>query len=74
MLNDCIRMRLVSDVPLGVFLSGGIDSSTVVGLMSAMTKERVKTFCIGYKERESSEFEYARIVAQNLILITTNIS
>ncbi len=64
MLNDCIRMRLVSDVPLGVFLSGGIDSSTVVGLMSAMTKERVKTFCVGYKERESSEFEYARIVAK----------
>jgi len=57
-------MRLVSDVPLGVFLSGGIDSSTVVGIMSKLAGEgRVKTFCVGYRDKQASELEYARIVA-----------
>jgi len=65
LLGDCVKMRLISDVPLGVFLSGGIDSSTVVGLMSRMSPEKqVKTFCVGYKDKQSSELEYARIVAK----------
>lgn len=64
-LDDCVRMRLISDVPLGVFLSGGLDSSTVVGLMSKMTNGTpVKTFCVGYKDKQASELEYARIVAK----------
>lgn len=64
LLNDCVKMRLISDVPLGVFLSGGIDSSTVVGIMSLLSKGNpVKTFCVGYQDKQSSELEYARIVA-----------
>jgi asparagine synthase (glutamine-hydrolysing) len=64
LLDECVKMRLVSDVPLGVFLSGGIDSSTVVGIMNKFSGEgRVKTFCVGYKDKQASELEYARIVA-----------
>jgi len=65
LLYDCVKIRLISDVPLGVFLSGGIDSSTVVGLMSRMTGGRpVKTFCVGYQDKQASELEYARIIAK----------
>jgi len=63
-LKDCIQKRLISDVPLGVFLSGGVDSSTVVGLMRSLVNEKIKTFCIGYSEKKSSELEYAKIVAK----------
>ncbi len=64
LLDECVKMRLVSDVPLGVFLSGGIDSSTVVGIMNKFAGEgRVKTFCVGYQDKQASELEYARIVA-----------
>ncbi len=62
LLGECLRMHLVADVPLGAFLSGGIDSSAVVGLMSRLGVKDIKTFSIGYDSAES-ELDYARIVA-----------
>ena len=63
-LAAAVRMRLVSDVPLGAFLSGGIDSSIVVGLMAAATREPVRTFSIGFGERKYDELRYARMAAE----------
>jgi asparagine synthase (glutamine-hydrolysing) len=62
-LRESVRMRLLSDVPLGVFLSGGIDSSAVTALMSETAGGRIKTFSIGFKEKTFDELDYARIVA-----------
>ena len=59
-----IELRLMSDVPLGMFLSGGIDSSAIAALMSKMVDEPIKTFSVGFREREANEFEYARIVSK----------
>jgi asparagine synthase (glutamine-hydrolysing) len=62
-LADAVRVRLVSDVPLGCFLSGGTDSSSVVALMSEASSSQVKTFSIGFSDESFNELAYARIVA-----------
>jgi asparagine synthase (glutamine-hydrolysing) len=64
MLTESVRKRLVSDVPLGVFLSGGLDSSAVVTLMSRCGVEPIKTFSLGYADPSFSELDYARIIAK----------
>ena len=65
MVLEAVRMRLMSEVPLGAFLSGGTDSSVVVALMSRHTAGRVKTFSIGFEEKEYNELPYARRVAEH---------
>jgi asparagine synthase (glutamine-hydrolysing) len=64
LLRDAVATHLVSDVPLGAFLSGGIDSSSVVALMSEVSDEPVKTFSIGFAAREHDERNLARLVAE----------
>jgi asparagine synthase (glutamine-hydrolysing) len=63
-LEETVRMRLMSDVPLGMFLSGGVDSSAIAALMKGMRSEPVKTFAVGYREAAYSELSYARQVAE----------
>jgi len=63
-LSDAVRSHLVSDVPIGAFLSGGVDSSTVVALMAQATEGRVRTFSIGFDDGDFDELEHARAVAQ----------
>jgi asparagine synthase (glutamine-hydrolysing) len=64
LFRKSVELRLMADVPLGMFLSGGIDSSAICAMMSTMVDAPVKTFSVGFKEREANEFEYARVVAK----------
>ena len=66
LLRDAVKVRLMSEVPLGAFLSGGIDSSAVVALMAEASSEPVKTFSVGFEEQDYSELEHARRVAQHV--------
>lgn len=63
LFHESVRLRLMADVPLGMFLSGGIDSSAICAAMATMVSEPIKTFSVGFREREANEFEYARMVA-----------
>jgi asparagine synthase (glutamine-hydrolysing) len=63
-LEETVRMRLMSDVPLGMFLSGGVDSSAIAALIRRMTSGPVETFSVGYREEQFSELGYARRVAE----------
>jgi asparagine synthase (glutamine-hydrolysing) len=65
LLREAVQVRLMSEVPLGAFLSGGIDSSLVVGLMSQMMSQPVKTFSVGFEEKDYSELPYARQIAKH---------
>jgi asparagine synthase (glutamine-hydrolysing) len=64
LLQDAVKIRLMSDVPLGAFLSGGVDSSIIVSLMAQVMDEPVKTFSIGFEDSTYNELKYARLIAE----------
>src|SRR5206468_1849884 len=64
LVEKAVRVRLMSDVPLGAFLSGGLDSSTVVAYMARQSSQPVKTFSVGFRDSSFDELRYARIVAE----------
>ena len=64
LFRKSVELRLMADVPLGMFLAGGIDSSAIAAVMSTLVDEPIKTFSVAFKEREANELEYARLVAR----------
>ncbi|MDQ4120848.1 MAG: asparagine synthase (glutamine-hydrolyzing) [Acidobacteriota bacterium] len=64
LFRKSVELRLMADVPLGMFLSGGIDSSAIAAEMATLVKEPIKTFSVAFQEREANELEYARLVAR----------
>lgn len=64
LLESAVKYRMISDVPFGAFLSGGVDSSVITALMSKNSNEPIKTFTIGFEEEGFNEFEYANIVSE----------
>ena len=64
LFRKSVELRLMSDVPLGMFLSGGIDSSAIAAMMAGMVDGPIKTFSVGFAEREANEFEFARIASK----------
>jgi asparagine synthase (glutamine-hydrolysing) len=65
-LREATKMRMISEVPLGAFLSGGVDSSIVTALMAETSEKAVKTFSIGFEEEDYSELKYAKKVAEHI--------
>lgn len=63
-LKEAVKMRMIADVPLGAFLSGGVDSSTIVATMAGLTPDTIKTFSIGFEEKSYSELPYSNRVAE----------
>lgn len=63
LLQEAVRMQMISDVPVGAFLSGGIDSSAVVALMAQASNEQIRTFAIGFEDNSYNEIDYARRIA-----------
>jgi len=63
-ITRCVQAQVMGEVPVGAYLSGGLDSSTIVGIMSESNEEPIETFSTGFAERECSELNYARLVAQ----------
>jgi len=66
LFEETVKLHLMSDVPLGVFLSGGLDSSAIAAVMAGLRKDRIQTFSVGYSEESFSELPYARIVAKHI--------
>jgi len=64
LLEDSVKLRMRSDVPFGAFLSGGVDSSIITALMAKNSKEKIKTFTIGFQEEGYNEFKYAKLVSK----------
>ncbi len=73
MLRESVRLRLIADVPLGAFLSGGVDSSAIVALMAELGAKPLRTFSVGFKEREFSELPYAAEIARKFATEHTEI-